>query len=236
MKIKILLSVYILITVIISFQIAILVQNKKITELYSNKEESFIYDSENITTDDNSQPDDEIQPNDKIQSIEEPVIKNIDESLTPIFLEKINELEAGLNDSSEKIQELKNEILTFEKRLDELNETFLSILNEQKKQTIDVSAKDSAIEKMRTAAKKHFSEKEFSECAKVCKDILSYENNDLEIRSMKFKSLYYTNPADSSRFTELMNDFKILENHDAYDAECLKIMEIIKSEKGINND
>lgn len=150
--------------------------------------------------------------------------------------ETIIELENCLKDNSEKFQELKEQNYAFEKKLNELNENYKSILEELKNQSLDVTAKDSAIERMKNDAEKYYKGKKYSECTKLCRNILFYESDDFKIRLLKFKSLYYANPADSSRFDELLKDFSILEKNNVSDSECLHIAEIIKSEKGISDE
>ena len=224
--------IYGLILVIICFQVMLFVQNKKIIGFCRSLKEPECMEEEILLTDEvNDKEKNDTNADDKKQNL---VLKDSAGILSKN--EKIIEFENCLKDNSEKFQELKEQNYAFEKKLNELNENYKSILEELKNQSLDVTAKDSAIERMKTDAAKYYSEKKYSECTKLCRDVLSYENDNLKIRLLKFKSLYYANPADSSRFDELLKDFSILEKNNVSDSECLYIAEIIKSEKGISDE
>lgn len=215
-----LISVYVLISVLICFQVMLFVQNKKIIGFYKSSEVLDFSEETNFISNDFENENKDLETSSSVSFQREIII----------------EIEDSLKNNLKKLQELKQQNSIFEEKLTTLNETYKSILEEIKKQTVDITAKDSALMRMKTEAEKYYEEKKYSVCAKLCKNILSYESDDLKIRLLKFKSLYYANPTDGSKFDELLNDFNILEKNHFCDKETLLIVEIIKSEKGMNDE
>ena len=171
------------------------------------------------------------------------------------FREEIKEEFSLMNEKLIETEERMNEqfVLTFS-RLDEIKElqnknntlsnaqyrqtvsmkkTYDNLLQEQKKKTIDVSKKDATLEEKRERSKKYFSQKEFSLCYRIANEILSFENDDVETRLLKAKSLYYMNPLDSTKYEEILSDIKIVKASGMNDAIVEEIESIIKEELGL---
>ena len=171
------------------------------------------------------------------------------------FREEIKEEFSLMNEKLIETEERMNEqfVLTFS-RLDEIKElqnknntlsnaqyrqtvsmkkTYDNLLLEQKKKTIDVSKKDATLEEKRERSKKYFSQKEFSLCYRIANEILSFENDDVETRLLKAKSLYYMNPLDSTKYEEILSDIKIVKASGLNDATVEEIESIIKAELGL---
>ncbi|MDO4505670.1 MAG: hypothetical protein Q4B64_01845 [Spirochaetales bacterium] len=53
----------------------------------------------------------------------------------------------------------------------------------------------------------------------------------MECRAYKAKSLYYKNPGDSSRYSEILADIKILNQNAWTDEESVEIAKLILAEK-----
>lgn len=112
-----------------------------------------------------------------------------------------------------------------------MKQTYEAVLSEQKKKTVDMSAKDSAIFRMKTEAETYFSLRNFSAAYESYKKVLLYQADDLESRRNKMKSLYYMNRADSSKYPEILEDIRILKAAGHSDAESLEIEAAIRAEQ-----
>lgn len=150
--------------------------------------------------------------------------------------EKMNEHFALNFSRLDEIKELQNKNNTLSnaqyRQTVSMKKTYDNLLQEQKKKTIDVSKKDATLEEKRERSKKYFSQKEFSLCYRIANEILSFENDDVETRLLKAKSLYYMNPLDSTKYEEILSDIKILKENGSRDEEIEKIENIILQEKG----
>ena len=151
--------------------------------------------------------------------------------------EKMNEQFALTFSRLDEIKELQNKNNTLSnaqyRQTVSMKKTYDNILEEQKKKTIDVSKKDATLEEKRERSKKYFSQKEFSLCYRIANEILSFENDDVETRLLKAKSLYYMNPLDSTKYEEILSDIKIVKASGMNDATVEEIESIIKEELGL---
>lgn len=158
--------------------------------------------------------------------------------------EKLIETEERMNEQFvlnflrlDEIKELQNKNNTLSnaqyRQTVSMKKTYDNILEEQKKKTIDVSKKDATLEEKRERSKKYFSQKEFSLCYRIANEILSFENDDVETRLLKAKSLYYMNPLDSTKYEEILSDIKIVKARGLNDATVEEIESIIKEELGL---
>lgn len=151
--------------------------------------------------------------------------------------EKMNEHFALNFSRLDEIKELQNKNNTLSnaqyRQTVSMKKTYDNLLQEQKKKTIDVSKKDATLEEKRERSKKYFSQKEFSLCYRIANEILSFENDDVETRLLKAKSLYYMNPLDSTKYEEILSDIKIVKSSGLNDATVEEIESIIKEELGL---
>lgn len=117
-----------------------------------------------------------------------------------------------------------------------MSRTYDALLVEQKKKTVDTTSQDQAVEKIRRDAKKHFAEKKYSLAYTEFQKVLSYQNDDMESRLNKVKSLYYKNRADSSKYTEILEDIGILKANGHLDGEASRIEKLVIAEREGLND
>lgn len=117
-----------------------------------------------------------------------------------------------------------------------MSRTYDALLSEQKKKTVDTTSMDNAVESMRRDAKKHFAEKKYSLAYNEFKKVLSYQNDDMESRLNKMKSLYYKNRADSSSYSEILEDIRILRANGYLDGEATQIETLVTAEREGLND
>jgi hypothetical protein len=117
-----------------------------------------------------------------------------------------------------------------------MSRTYDALLSEQKKKTVDTTSLDNAVESMRREAKKHFAEKKYSLAYNEFKKVLSYQKDDMESRLNKMKSLYYKNRADSSSYSEILEDIRILRANGYLDGEATQIETLVTAEREGLND
>ena len=117
-----------------------------------------------------------------------------------------------------------------------MSRTYDALLSEQKKKTVDTTSLDNAVESMRRDAKKHFAEKKYSLAYNEFKKVLSYQKDDMESRLNKMKSLYYKNRADSSSYSEILEDIRILRANGYLDGEATQIETLVTAEREGLND
>lgn len=114
-----------------------------------------------------------------------------------------------------------------------MSRTYDELLEEQKKKTVDITKKDNAIQDMKNKAITEYNKKQYNTSYKLCSDILQYNEDDIAIRTLKLKSLYYKNPIDTASYTEILNDLEIILNTAFFDDECKTIKKTIEVERGI---
>lgn len=116
-----------------------------------------------------------------------------------------------------------------------IKETYDNILGELKKKTVDTTSQDTAMLQTKKNAEKYYSEKNFALAYREFKKVLSYQYDDIECRLKKMKSLYYMNRADSSKYSEILEDINILKNSGYADEETVQIEALITAEReGVN--
>lgn len=121
------------------------------------------------------------------------------------------------------------------RNLNKMNNTYGSILEEEKKQRIDVSAKDNEIISIKKEALQNYTKGNFKLAYEGYKTVLTYVENDLEARNYKMKSLFKLNKANKSTYQEILKDLDILKMNGYADEESLEIGKIIQLEmEGLN--
>lgn len=137
------------------------------------------------------------------------------------IIECLEKIQSGNDEQYNKTVDIKN--------------IYDNLLSEQKKKTVDITSRDSAVSKIKKDAENYYSKKNYVMAYKEFSKVLSYYNDDLESRLLKAKSLYYINRADSSSYSEILKDINTLKENGMADKEILQIEESIKMEQeGLN--
>ena len=175
------------------------------------------------------------------------LLKNIMNTLVKIDEEikiKTENLEAKIEEVTNELfekQEIISEMIfsTYEntnfqiKQSQNINETYGKVLEETKKEINHILDEGyNELPKIKEAGLYFYDNKNYLEAYNKFKNILLFEEDNHEIRNMLVKSLYYSNPANSTNFTEIMNEINKIKNTVYNDAEIKKIENIIKLERG----
>lgn len=161
-----------------------------------------------------------------------------------LLIEKINSgislLLASQKQSTEKLQ---GSLASISQKSDEhlsktldMNKTYEELLEEQKKKTLDTTAQDSAVSRMKDEADRLYSQKKYAAAYREYKKVLLYRSEDLDCRLNKMKSLYYMNRADSSKYKEILEDIRILRLAGKLDEEADRIERLINAEQESANE
>lgn len=166
----------------------------------------------------------------ELETISENIDQNNEETITvlcknnDLLLEEAQNINEKLNLLMEKSD------VQFSKTV-KMKQTYDELLDEQKKKTVDISAKDNSLIQTKKMADEYYEKKEYLQAYELYKKLLVYWNEDLEIRKNKLKSLFYSNRSDNSHYSEILEDIKILKTSQFMDDECEEIETIIKLEK-----
>lgn len=161
-----------------------------------------------------------------------------------LLIEKINSgitlLLASQKQSTEKLQ---GSLASISQKSDEhlsktldMGKTYEELLEEQKKKTLDTTAQDSAVSRMKDEANRLYSQKKYAAAYREYKKVLLYRSEDLECRLNKMKSLYYMNRADNSKYKEILEDIRILKLAGKLDEEADRIERLINAEQESANE
>jgi hypothetical protein len=112
-----------------------------------------------------------------------------------------------------------------------MKKTYDDLYEEQRKKTLDTTSQDTAVAQIKRDAEKYYSEKNYAAAYREFVKVLSYQKDDMESRLKKMKSLYYKNRADSSKYTEILEDIRILKANGLMDSEATEIERIITAER-----
>ncbi len=218
-----------MITGVFFFQILLFVQNRiilKETKCENINETSQITET-NPETESTQRKEiiEEVYPKEIVQNIES---NNVVEELQIDYLEKddIKRLEDTVEDLRKEISLIRNDVK-------QLNETYGQLLILQKSTTVDTTVTDTAMEKTRKLAEAQYGDSEFGECYISCKKILTAQPEDIAVRVLKAKALYYKNPLDSSVYEEILNDLEIISKNNIVDKELEQIQRNLLAERGL---
>lgn len=163
------------------------------------------------------------------------------------FMEQEKELIEGidkgvnliLNGQKENQGEIKNELSMISRRSESqfsktvsMGRTYDAILEEQKKKTVDTAEKDKAFLEAKKAALALYKRGDFAAASIEFKKLIEERRDDMECLLYKTKSLFYMNRADSSNYSEILDNIKILRRNAAADGECLEIEKAVLAEQG----
>ena len=112
-----------------------------------------------------------------------------------------------------------------------MKKTYDDLYEEQRKKTLDTTSQDTAVAQIKRDAEKYYSEKNYAAAYREFVKVLSYQKDDMESRLKKMKRLYYKNRADSSKYTEILEDIRILKANGLMDSEATEIERIITAER-----
>ena len=112
----------------------------------------------------------------------------------------------------------------------EIEKTYSNLLEEERKTRIDSSELDLSIEAKKKDVQKYFDKKEYSDALKNCREILQVNPSDNQIRLYKMLSLFYMNRMDSTNYSEILNDIKILKENAVTDERINEAEQFIKQE------
>lgn len=113
----------------------------------------------------------------------------------------------------------------------EIEKTYSDLLEEERKIRIDSSEFDLSIESKRKEAKKNFDKGHYSDALKNYREILEVNPSDNEVRLYKMLSLFYINRMDSTNYSEIQNDIKILKENGITDEKINEAEQFIKQER-----
>ena len=117
-----------------------------------------------------------------------------------------------------------------------MKKTYDDLYEEQRKKTLDTTSQDTAVAQIKRDAEKYYSEKNYAAAYREFVKVLSYQKDDMESRLKKMKSLYYKNRTDSSKYSEILDDIRILKANGHCDKEATEIERIILAEREGLND
>ena len=113
-----------------------------------------------------------------------------------------------------------------------MKKTYDELLSEQKKRTVDTAGKDMQAEEAKKEGLMLYAEKKYGEAyVKLSTSLLSHEG-DWECRLYRAKSLYLSNPLESSSYPKILRDIKILRENGFSDNELSAIEKNILMETG----
>ena len=117
-----------------------------------------------------------------------------------------------------------------------MKKTYDALYEEQKKKTLDTTSQDTAIAQIKKDAEAYFSQKNYAAAYREFIKVLDYQKDDMDSLLKKMKSLYYRNRADSSKYTEILEDIRILKANGHCDKEAIEIERTILAEREGLND
>lgn len=146
------------------------------------------------------------------------------------LLVELNEINFRLD----KIQNLSKNQFNATKKM---KNTYDELLEEQKKQTIDITQKDLTLVKMIFQADEFYKNQDYINSYKIYSKVLLYQSDNMEVRCKKLCSLYYMNPMDSSCYQEILEDCRVVKNNGCDTDETNRIENAIKQEmEGLKNE
>lgn len=147
-------------------------------------------------------------------------------------------LESYKADNNKQIINIQKELELMNKKTDAqfsetvgMSKTYNRILKEQKNKTIDTAEKDNGFIMAKKKAFELYKKGKYSEAYDEVKRIIQSNSDDIECRQYKVKSLYYKNRADSSSYSEILEDINILKQNGDVDEEINEIEKAIIAEK-----
>lgn len=104
-----------------------------------------------------------------------------------------------------------------------MKNTYDALLEEQKKKTIDMAENDTEFQRIKAEALLMYQKGNYVSSYEGFEKLVKLDFSDMESLMYKMKSLYYMNPADSSRYSEIIEIMRTLKINSAADKECVEI-------------
>lgn len=104
-----------------------------------------------------------------------------------------------------------------------MKNTYDALLEEQKKKTIDTAENDAEFQRIKAEALLMYQKGNYVSSYEGFEKLVKLDFSDMESLMYKMKSLYYMNPADSSRYSEIIEIMRTLKINSAADKECVEI-------------
>ncbi|MBP5359267.1 MAG: hypothetical protein J6Y69_08800 [Treponema sp.] len=136
----------------------------------------------------------------------------------------------------EELDVLSGKADSLSSQINGMRRTYDALYEEQKKKTLDTTSQDTAIAQIKKDAEAYFSQKNYAAAYREFVKVLSYQKDDMDSLLKKMKSLYYKNRADSSKYSEILEDIRILKANGHCDKEATEIERIILAEREGLND
>lgn len=165
--------------------------------------------------------------------------QKIEESLTKTLTEQMNLQSEIINENfllvNQKIDILSekeiNEISGIKNNVVKMKKTYDKILQTEQEKHIDNSLFDIAMQEKFDSAKKMFNQKDYSKALILLKSIMEFDSSNLEVRFYKMLSTFYINKMDSSMYSEVLSDCKILKESGYKDERIDEIENFIIGEQ-----
>lgn len=104
-----------------------------------------------------------------------------------------------------------------------MKNTYDALFEEQKKKTIDTAENDTEFQRIKAEALLMYQKGNYVSSYEGFEKLVKLDFSDMESLMYKMKSLYYMNPADSSRYSEIIEIMRTLKINSAADKECIEI-------------
>ena len=104
-----------------------------------------------------------------------------------------------------------------------MKNTYDALLEEQKKKTIDTAENDTEFQRIKAEALLMYQKGNYVSSYEGFEKLVKLDFSDMESLMYKMKSLYYMNPADSSRYSEIIEIMRTLKINSVADKECVEI-------------
>lgn len=104
-----------------------------------------------------------------------------------------------------------------------MKNTYDALLEEQKKKTIDTAENGTEFQRIKAEALLMYQKGNYVSSYEGFEKLVKLDFSDMESLMYKMKSLYYMNPADSSRYSEIIEIMRTLKINSAADKECIEI-------------
>lgn len=132
--------------------------------------------------------------------------------------------------------ELKVILDTQRKQAEMTRKTYESVLEGQKKKTVDIASRDNFLLQKKSEGAVFYVRKDYSNAYKTYNEILLYEEENLDIRFLRMVCLYKMNPFDQRNYKAILDECSILRLNGYTNAEIDNIENTLKQEMGEVNE
>ncbi|GEM_PF-3004841 len=140
------------------------------------------------------------------------------------------QLNSKLDNVNSGIQRNQTTVNSQYRKTVQMEQTYSSLLEEEKKRHLDTAEHDSENDKLANEAKSLFAKKEYVKAYEIFNNILQDDLSNNEIRMYRMLSLFNINKLDSSNYAEILQNIKILRENGSTDPRLDEVEEFIKGE------